>query len=175
MFAPESRLEPKIYVACLASYNAGILHGKWIDVTRDLKLIWIDIKAMLKASPEPDAEEWAIHDYEGFGDLSLSEYESIEHVHALGEFIDEQEEMGAALLAHYGGDLEESKAALENFLGTYESLEDYARELTEETSKIPDHLAYYINYEAMARDMEMNGEVSTIRESYNRVHVFANQ
>ena len=24
---------PRIYVACLASYNAGILHGEWIDAT----------------------------------------------------------------------------------------------------------------------------------------------
>lgn len=23
---------PKIYVACLASYNAGFLHGRWVDV-----------------------------------------------------------------------------------------------------------------------------------------------
>ena len=26
---------PKIYVACLASYNAGILHGRWIDADQD--------------------------------------------------------------------------------------------------------------------------------------------
>jgi hypothetical protein len=25
---------PKIYVACLASYNNGILHGKWIDAVQ---------------------------------------------------------------------------------------------------------------------------------------------
>ena len=24
---------PEIYVACLASYNSGILHGEWIEVT----------------------------------------------------------------------------------------------------------------------------------------------
>ncbi len=173
MLASKSLLEPKIYVACLASYNAGILHGKWIDASNDLESIWTEIKEMLAASPEAEAEEFAIHDYEGFGDLSLSEYESIEHIHSLSEFIEEHEEIGAALLAHYGGDLEESKTALENYLGTYESLEDYARELTEETIQIPEHLAYYINYEAMARDMDMNGSVYTITESYNRIHVFS--
>jgi hypothetical protein len=25
--------ETRIYVACLAAYNAGYLHGEWIDVT----------------------------------------------------------------------------------------------------------------------------------------------
>jgi Antirestriction protein (ArdA) len=26
--------EYRIYVACLAAYNNGYLHGKWIDATR---------------------------------------------------------------------------------------------------------------------------------------------
>ena len=28
-------VKPRIYVACLAAYNAGILHGKWIDAAQD--------------------------------------------------------------------------------------------------------------------------------------------
>ena len=31
-------------------------------------------------SPSPGAEEWAIHDYEGFGPLRLDEFESLENV-----------------------------------------------------------------------------------------------
>ena len=27
----------KIYIACLASYNNGTPHGKWIDATSDVK------------------------------------------------------------------------------------------------------------------------------------------
>lgn len=27
----------RIYVACLASYNNGVLHGKWIDATADAR------------------------------------------------------------------------------------------------------------------------------------------
>jgi antirestriction protein len=57
MLASNPALEPKLYVACLAAYNAGILHGKWIDVCSDLESIWTEIKAMLAASSEPDAEE----------------------------------------------------------------------------------------------------------------------
>ncbi len=172
MCANNPVLEPRIYVACLASYNAGILHGKWINVI-DIDSIWKEINTLLADSPEEDAEEWAIHDYEGFGALSLSEYESIEQVHALAEFIEEHGEMGAALLSHYGSNLEDASTALENYLGTYESLEDYARELTEETTQIPEQLTFYINYEAMARDMEMSGDVFTIEESFDCVHIFA--
>lgn len=57
---------PRIYVACLASYNAGILHGRWIDAT-DAEVIHEGIEDMLSESQEPIPEEWAIHDYEGFG------------------------------------------------------------------------------------------------------------
>ncbi|WP_426033321.1 antirestriction protein ArdA, partial [Caulobacter sp. DWP3-1-3b2] len=29
------KLKPRIYVACLAAYNNGWLHGVWIDVEDD--------------------------------------------------------------------------------------------------------------------------------------------
>ena len=44
---------------------------------------------MLAASPEPGAEEWAIHDYEGFGEMRLSEWESFERVSAIAAGIAE--------------------------------------------------------------------------------------
>lgn len=31
---------PAIYVADLAAYNNGILHGVWIDATKDIADIW---------------------------------------------------------------------------------------------------------------------------------------
>ena len=43
----------RIYVACLAAYNNGILHGKWIPASTDTDEIWAEVSAMLKASPIP--------------------------------------------------------------------------------------------------------------------------
>ena len=43
---------PRIYVACLAAYNNGRLHGRWIDAT-DPHKVWEQVNAMLAASPEP--------------------------------------------------------------------------------------------------------------------------
>ena len=80
---------PRIYVACLAAYNNSHLHGAWIDATQDEWSIWADISAMLAASPIPDAEEHAIHDYEGFEGVSISEYAGIETVTKLAAFIAE--------------------------------------------------------------------------------------
>ena len=58
--------EIRIYVADLAAYNNGKLHGVWIDATQNLEDIQDQINAMLAESPEGFAEEYAIHDYEGF-------------------------------------------------------------------------------------------------------------
>ena len=44
----------------------------------------------------------------------------------------------------------------------YGTAEDYAQEIIEETTEIPESLRYYINYEAIARDMRMNGEIIEI-------------
>jgi antirestriction protein len=56
----------QIVVACLAAYNNGILHGEWIDLNQPLDDVWRAICTMLNNSPIPNAEELAIHDYEGF-------------------------------------------------------------------------------------------------------------
>ena len=40
----------------------------------------------------------------------------------------------------------------------YGTARDYAQELIEETTEIPENLRYYIDYKAIARDMCINGE-----------------
>ena len=47
----------QIYVACLASYNNGILHGAWIDANQDANAIYGAVQAMLADSLVADAEE----------------------------------------------------------------------------------------------------------------------
>ena len=64
--------EIRIYVADLAAYNSGVLHGVWIDATQEVDEIQAQINKLFKTSPVEYAEEFAIHDYEGFGSLSIS-------------------------------------------------------------------------------------------------------
>jgi antirestriction protein len=131
---------------------------------------------MLESSTEEGAEEWAIHDYEGFCGVALSEWESFEKVAELATFIEEHEELGAALLAHFCGDLDAAREAIEdNYCGEHRSLADYAQEITEETTEIPPSLVHYIDYQAMARDMELNGDVFTIETGFDQVHIFWNR
>ena len=164
---------PRIYVACLASYNNGILHGYWIDCTTDPEEIQNDINQMLSDSPMPDAEEWRIDDYDYFYGFDPSRYLP-EKIYQFATFIEEHESLGAELLDIHG-DLEAAKDALEdNYLGCYESLADYAEELTTSCCEIPKCLQYYIDYRSMARDMEINGEFYSIRTGFEKHHLFIN-
>lgn len=164
--------EPSIYVADLAAYNAGHLHGVWINASNGEEEIQEQIQAMLKESPIANAEEWAIHDYENFDGIEISEYESLERIVDYVCFLNEYPEFGGLLANYFNNDLEEAnRAATEQYQGCYSSLENYVQELTEDTTDIPQNLAFYIDYQRMARDMEMSGDIFTIEDDGN-VHVF---
>lgn len=138
------KTEPRIYVACLAAYNNGYLHGAWINAAQEPWAIYDAVRVMLAASPIAGAEEWAIHDYEGFGGIRIEEYTSFDRLSALASFLAEHGVMGAALLEHYCGDLDEAREALaDRYLGEHPSLADYVQEVTEETTAIPQPLRYY--------------------------------
>jgi antirestriction protein len=163
----------QIYVACLAAYNNGILYGEWIDLNQPLDDVWRAICTMLNNSPIPNAEELAIHDYEGFEGYDIAEPESIQTAHELAQFILEHGKLGGLLLEHTG-DLKAAEAAMQNYMGEFRYLAEYAEDLMEDLVRIPDNLAPYINYEAMAYDMECNGDVFTIQTGHREIHVFLN-
>jgi antirestriction protein len=166
-------LEPRIYVACLAAYNNGFLHGAWIDVDGDADAVHDAIAKMLETSPMPMAEEWAIHDYEGFGGVEIAEYAGIAILVETATFVSEHGRLGAEVLNHFSGDLDYARAALENqYRGVFKNLAECLEELTDETVEIPERLRNYIDYEAMARDAEINGDFFTVETDHDEVHVF---
>lgn len=126
---------------------------------------------MLKASPIAGAEEHAIHDYEGFEGAQIEEYSSVEYVCAVAEFIEEHGILAGKLIEHFCN-LEDAKQALDDsYRGVYSSVADYARELTEQCTNIPENLQLYIDWEAMGRDIEIN-DVFTIETGFEEVHIF---
>lgn len=163
--------EPKIYVACLAAYNSGRLHGAWIDADQDAWAIYDEISKMLRASPILDAEEFAIHDYEGFEGIRIEEYTGIDRVAELAAFVVEHGKLGAEVFGYFGS-LEEARTALtDQYAGEYETLADFAQEITEETASLPETLRFYVDYERMARDMAIS-DVIAIETGFEQVHVF---
>lgn len=163
-------MSARVYVACLASYNNGKLHGAWLDVD-DLDSLRAGIQTMLFESPEPGAEEWAIHDSEGLG--RVSESASLEELVERAEFLRENGDVGAAAY-EYLGDLDQAKEAIDNYCGDFESLEDWAVEFAQDTGmldRIPEDLRAYFDFEGWAHDQELNGAVWTI-DAPSGVYVF---
>lgn len=182
---------PRIYVASLSDYNAGTLHGVWLQADQDPDDLHEQISQMLAASPNTRrygdvAEEYAIHDYENFGAVRLGEYEPIERVAALARGISAH---GPAFAYWWGmdpptetGDDTELEAAFEeHYLGEYESVTEYGRQLLDdlgfdpdELPGIPEGLRPYVSLdvEAWVRDMQYGGELRTA-PSERGVHVFS--
>jgi len=159
-------------VSCLAAYNNGILHGAWIDVTTPDE-IRPQVQAILADSPIPQAEEHALHDYEGFEGCHLGEYASLKTVCELADLISEHGTLGAKVYNHFGEDLDEARAAFEDYAGEYHSAADFAEQLFEDTGlPIPETLRYYIDWESLARDMALGGEITIFQTGMNEVHIF---
>jgi antirestriction protein len=185
----------RFYAACLASYNAGTLHGAWIDASDDVDAMAADIATMLLASPFPNvtvehpetgesvpsAEEFAIHDYDGIPS-SLGEYPSLQSIADYVELIEAAEERGlesdvvAAVVSHFCGDVAEAKDAIEDkYHGAFDSLTDYAADYVESADMlhgVPDTIARYFDFESFGRDLELGGDIYTIRVD-GTLHVFS--
>ncbi len=163
----EQQTSPRIYVACLAAYNAGQLHGEWINADRETHEILADIKSMLERSPESRAEEWAVHDYEGFNSISLREWHDMERVSALAKLIVAHGEPFSIWYESQDGsnfDISElEEMFLEQWQGSFESETDFAYKLLEETgqlSELPAWAQNYFDYESYARDLHLGGDFS---------------
>jgi len=173
---------PRIYVASLSDYNAGRLHGSWLEAAQDGEALLAGISEMLAASPEPIAEEWAIHDYEGFGSVRLSEYENVETVSRLALGI---EEHGPAFAA-WAGSMGTEESLLERFedcyLGQWESTAAYAEDLVADLGLdealekvVPDGLQPYVRVdtEGLGRDMELSGDLTAVDDGQGGVFLFS--
>lgn len=177
---------PRIWVGSLSDYNAGILHGEWIDAARESEEIWADIHRMLAASPttarygEP-AEEWGIFDFDGFGLARVYQHDRLEAVARVARGIAEH---GLAFAA-WADVMEGDDAALDTFedayLGHYDSVEAYAEQLIDDLGydrlldeAIPEHLRSYvrIDTDALARDMQMGGDIHAITAEDGGVWLF---
>lgn len=165
--------KPKIYVACLAAYNNGYLHGAWIDATLDVPALQMEIQNMLSNSPVPHSDEYAIHSYMGFGGAYISESESLESVSSIAHFVMKYGEVGSALIEQFGSDdsLKYVTHLMEDcYMGEYDSEKAFAESYVDETMDIPHHIGFYIDYDWLARDLFI-GDFTSVRVDF-KTHVF---
>lgn len=170
----QRRLQPRVWIGSLADYNAGRLHGEWIDADQEPDGIWAGINGMLRSSPTPGAEEWAVFDFDDFGPLRLSEYESVERISRLGVGVAEHGEAFAAFASFLGSDEDVLLSSFEEtYLGHWESAEAYAQNYLDDRGierlldeHVPDSLRPYVrvDVEMLARDMEFEGALLEVRD-----------
>lgn len=171
----------RMYVACLAAYNNGVLHGEWIDLDgKDADDIQAEIDAILAASPVPCAEEWAVHDWDGPGLDRFGEHPNLDavadYVETMESLDDSEQDAFIAFIDNIGA---HDDTALERFrdvyIGEYDNVEHYAQEFLDDTgalSGVPESLRYYFDTAAYARDLESSGDIWTAPAPNGGVFVF---
>lgn len=171
--------EFRIYVASLTDYNAGILHGAWLDFDdfESADEVKEAVEDMLKASPTAlryplggPAEEYAIHDFEGWCGIRLGEYESIDALwrayKVLSKMLDDDKREPEAIRAYvdYMGagiaeiDDEFRDGFDDRFSGRWDCEADFAEDLLTDCGmldEVPEWARGYIDYERFARDLFM--------------------
>jgi antirestriction protein len=152
--------EPRAWVGCLAACNAGILHGEWLDCD-DEDTFNEGLKRILDNSPIKDAEELLVMDHEG---LPIKNGCSPQEALRLGLIVDAVVNVGGwpfeiieHAIDHVGDDLKSITIYItQRWQGTYKDRSDFAYEFHESIgTEIPEHLQYYIDWDAMGRDMLM--------------------
>lgn len=149
----------KIYVACLAAYNSGILHGHWIEASSDVDELQEAVDKVLQSSPAPDAEEYAIHDYNDFP--NLGEYPGLERIAEVAELI-ETSDLDASVvkaIISEADDVDHAQKIIDDGYGVRDGFDDFANELADEMLACHDcgngnWIKDYFDYDKYARTIE---------------------
>lgn len=154
---------PTVYVGTYGKYNNGSIEGAWLDLED-----YADKDKFLEACQAlhgPGEHEFMFQDHTGIPDKYISESHISDD--AWEEWVDLDED-DRELLEMYleevdaGGTLEDAR---ESFSGKYPSRDYWAEEFWQETGMlrdIPEGLQMYIDYDAYARDCEMNGDMAFV-------------
>ena len=154
---------PALWVGCLAAYNAGTLHGEWMQASASTAEMYAAIQEILKASPEPHAEEWEIMDTDNLPPRIGSLDRAAAYVAALEE-LDRADaaDIVAAWVDWRGWDDLDAAHIQDAYLGQFDSVKDYAEQYADGCGLLdglPENLRPYFDFAAFARDLELSGDV----------------
>ena len=164
---------PQIYIACLSAYNNGFLHGEWVDASEGVEHVRECIKEILATSPvAEECQEWAIHDFQGFGNYKVTEYHNLEKLCEVAEFLKECDkfpsDVVSSLIDHYGIVRAKDKMQ-DDYIGEFDSDLDLAYHYVEEfgiLEGVTKYVASYFDYASLARDLDLNGELLNFSGHY---------
>jgi antirestriction protein len=175
--------DPRIWVGSLSDYVAGYLHGEWLQTDLELDELQDAVQFILKHSHEPDAEEYAVMDYDGFtSDLTslLGEYPSLQTIHRLGQGIREHGPAFSAWAAYVGPDNHDQLDQFEDhYWGEWESLEAYAEDQLDNLGAnqyiedAPEWLKPYLSLDVGGYARDLGYELHVVEASGGEVWVFS--
>lgn len=150
-----------IFVTNLGKYNEGELMGEWVNLPCD------DFESVFERigiSDEPDEngiyyEEYFITDYESDIDgVSVGEYDSLDDLNDMAEALEGVDGDIIGALIGDGYSLEEALDMADDCI-YWQGMDmmDIAYEIVEECYNLEEPLANYFDYEAFARDLEIEG------------------
>ena len=130
---------PAVYIACLAAYNSGTLHGYWVDLEEasSVEDIRECIAYTLATSPALGAEEYAVHDHQGLPACLQSEWPDWQQVEAFMEArysLHETERSAHLIACNINHRVLDEQEFSESFCGFWERPEDFAQEQAEQTA-----------------------------------------
>lgn len=173
----DQRRRIAVWCGALGAYNAGFLHGDWLRADVEPDELWEGVNRILATSPEPREEEFGWFDHEGFQGIRIGEYEPVERVTTLANYVAEHGEP----FAHWFNndtsvELEGAGETFqESFIGMFQTERDLEEHLYEEFDiesamqeaygVIPGWMMTYVefNSEGYIRDLQMNGDMYTTK------------
>lgn len=170
----------KIYVESLSKYNAGRSKGEWVDIDdMDEDDLWTEIKRILDGD-----EEYLISDTEDLGNINM-EHWIPEHIIWLKDMIKKHDEIFLLYFKEiangYLTDASEDDFEDRFHGGPYDDKEDYVSEFLEDTGtfeglskEMKNFFETYLDYERIARDWEISGDIAFVKDDNYQYYVFSN-
>ena len=178
-------LHPRVWIGSLADYNNGTLTGDWVDAVVDDGTLIGAAQRIVATSEDPAAEEYAIFDYDDFGDFKVEEYEQLSTVAKVARGIREHGPAFAAWAQLHDADPDMLDAFGDSYLGEYESPASPSTSRAQSAGDIErrieaefgQHLAPYlrVDYEGWARDAWLNGDVYVCHKDGGGCWIFSTQ
>lgn len=161
-----NEIKPRVWVGNLGAYNAGKLIGEWVDATDNLAETVTGMVAAWYAANPMDGDEYYIGDYDDFGGAApKTEWPNLDEVEALANaLVDATDPAALATFLEYGcgGDMDRLGENFEHaYRGRFNNETDFARDYVEATGMlggVPEDVAGYFDYEALAHDMKAGGD-----------------
>lgn len=172
---------PRIWIASLADYNAGRLHGEWVDAAVGTDDLLRTAQRIVDTSREPGAEEWAIFDYDNFSTYRVGEYEDLAMVATVARGIARFGPAFAFWAEESEGHFDDLEVGFEDaFMGFYESHDDFLDTMLDDLGvddameAVPRWLSVHVSVDrdGLIRDVQASGDIHIEDAPGGGIYVF---